>query len=232
MREFNMRLAVVFILGSLLLASGASATVIGTANFANCGGGGVAVNATQVIWTPTGSQAGYGCMLSGAGTKLDYSGGTVGAGVSADIKNLTAGGGVVDNFINIVGSSPLIDFRLTALVAANATNGTNCAGLLDGQSCVVVAGSPFLLTANAGGTGITLAMAGDVSDGVGAASAWKGLFTTQSAFTALDIQNTILGGGSIQSTYSSVVIVPEPSTISMLLLGAGLLGFGSRLRRR
>jgi hypothetical protein len=52
--------------------------------------------------------------------------------------------------------------------------------------------------------------------------------------TALDIQNTILAGGSVSSTYSAALTVtapgvPEPGTVSMFLLaGVGLIGIGRK----
>lgn len=232
MRNFRVPLSLVVFLASLVLVSGAGAAVTGTASFVNCSGGGVAVSGAAIVWTPIGSQAGTGCMTTSTGTSLVYSGGSVGPSATADIKNLTVGGpALVDNFINILGTAPLIDFQLSGLLLPSApTNGTNCAGLGVGQSCVVASGSPFLLTATVTGTNIGLAMTGLVKDGVGLTNGWSGLFTTQSTLTAGTIQTTILGGGSVNSSYSGVVIIPEPGTVSMLLLGAGLLGLGWKRR--
>jgi len=50
----------------------ASATVSGTASFANCLGGGVTVTAGTIDWKPTGSVAGTGCMGTGLGTAVTY----------------------------------------------------------------------------------------------------------------------------------------------------------------
>jgi hypothetical protein len=66
---------------------------------------------------------------------------------------------------------------------------------------------------------------------------WFGTFTTQFAgVTPLSIRNTIVGGGSITSTYSGsftvnvTSTVPEPAT--MLLFGSGLCGVGAAIRKR
>ena len=220
--------------GSIVLlgcSSTAMATAIGPLNVANCSGGGVTVNATTISWSPAGTVAGTGCIDTGLGTNVSYSGGTLGAGVTGNIKNLsTSTSGPTDQFMTFTGST--LDFVLTGLGPGSAN--TNCSGLAVGGSCSVVAGSPFLLTNLGGGnTAVGLSATGTVTDG-GVLSFWKGAFTTQLNLDASTIQSDILAGQSISSTHSGQFVVssvPEPTTLSMLLLG-GLALMGTKLRRR
>jgi hypothetical protein len=208
----------------------AMATAIGPLNVANCSGGGVTVTATTITWSPVGTVGGTGCIDTGLGTNVTYSGGTLGAGVAGNIKNLTAGGGVTDQFMTFTGST--LDFVLTSL--GPGSGNTNCSGLAIGASCSVFAGSPFLLTNLGGGnTAVGLAANGSVTDG-GVTTFWKGAFTTQLNLDAATIQTDIENGGSISSTHSGQFVVssvPEPTTLSMLLLG-GVALLGTKFRRR
>ena len=210
----------------------ASANVIGSLDVANCAGGGVSFSELSISWLPTGSQAGTGCIDTGAGTNLTYSGGTLGTGVVGDIMNLTAGGGSVDQFMTFQGTT--LDFVLTGLGPGSAN--TNCAGLTIGQSCSASAGSPFVLTNLGAITLVSFTANGTIDDG-GVTGLWSGGFTTQALATTAAIQSTLLAGGTVSSTYSgqfdvtSSPSVTEPSTISMLVAGAGLLLFGLKPRR-
>jgi len=211
-------------------SSTAMASAIGPLNVANCSGGGVTVTATTIVWSPNGTTAGTGCIDTGLGTNVTFSGGTLGAGVAGNIKNLPAGGVPVDDFMTFQGSS--LDFVLTQLGPGSST--TDCTGLAVGASCSVFAGSPFLLTNLGGGqTAIGLTAIGTVTDG-GVTSTWMGAFTTQLNLDAATIQTDIKNGGSIVSTHSAqftVSSVPEPTTFTMLLLG-GIALLGSQIRKR
>ena len=225
--KFYMLAAGIALLGC---SSTAMATAIGSLNVANCAGGGVTVSATTITWSPVGTVAGTGCIDTGLGTNVTYSGGTLGAGVAGNIKNLPAGGPPVDQFMTFTGST--LDFVLTSLGPGSAN--TNCSGLAVGASCSVFAGSPFLLTNLGGGnTAVGLSANGTVTDG-GVLSFWKGAFTTQLNLDASTIQSDILAGQSITSTHSGQFVVssvPEPTTLSMLLFG-GLALMGTKLRGR
>ncbi len=213
----------------------ALASPIGQLNIANCSGGGVSVTATTITWFPVGTVAGTGCINTGLGTSVAFLGGTLGAGVAGNIKNLTAGGGTVDQFMMFTGvSTPTVmDFMLTGLPAATATNGTNCASTTLGQSCVTFAGSPFLLTNLGANTAVSLTALGTVSDANGLSN-WSGAYTTQLTQTVTSIQTTILAGGSVSSTYSAqfgVTIAGIPEPVTALLISSGLIALGLLKRR-
>ena len=234
---------------ALLVALGgfhnASATVTGSGSSANCGGGGVHVTATTITWLPPGSVAGTGCIQFGIGTSITYTaapGGVIGPGAFADIQNLPGPA----PFIHPLGTP--VNFLLSGLnVPTSPTNGVGqaaCNGLSLGQSCIVTATSPFLLTlvdtdAGAGvtlGTSIGMVASGTVTDGVGIINSWTGGFTTQSNKTPGQIAAAILGTpGFVEETHSETLIittsVPEPGTVSMLVFGAALCGLGYRRRK-
>jgi hypothetical protein len=223
-------LTVVFCFG---LANTALATPMGTLNIANCSGGGVTVSSTAITWSPAGTLPGTGCVDTGAGTNVAFTGGPLLPGVAGNIKNLVTGGpSPVDQFMTFPAVSPLLDFMLVALGPGVAN--TNCTGLAMGGTCSVSAGSPFVLT-NLGNnvTAIGLHANGTVSDATGSSN-WFGAFTTQLNLDAATIQTEINRGDSIASTHSAqftVSSVPEPGTLSMLMLGAGLLGVGLKRRK-
>jgi hypothetical protein len=216
-------------IGLFGISSSAMASVIGSLNVANCSGGGVTVSATTIVWSPPTLGGTAGCINTGIGTSLTYSGGTLLPGATGNILDLTAGGGAVNNFMTFLGTT--LDFVLTGLGPGSAN--TTCSGLAVGASCSVAASSPFILTnVGNGNTAGSLSALGTIVDG-GVTSVWSGAFTTQVNQTAAAIQTTELAGGSISSTQSgqfTVTAVPEPGTVSILMLGSAvLLGF-SRLR--
>ena len=225
--------AVVAGVAAICLASGvpAFADAAGSLDVANCSGGGMSLGATSITWLPAGTVSGTGCIATGAGTNLTYSGGTLGAGATGNIQNVTSGGGPIDQFMTFQGTS--LDFVLTML-GPGSTN-TNCATLTIGQSCSVFAGSPFVLTDLGLSTVISFAAGGTLTDG--GLSDWSGAFSTQVNATALQIQSTILGGGTVTSTQSGqfsvqdvTQSVPEPS--SLLLLAFGLCSSAGIIRRK
>jgi hypothetical protein len=210
-------------------AGNAMATPMGTLNIANCSGGGITVSATTIVFTPATGGGTGGCIDTGLGTALTYSGGSLGGGIVGNILNLTAGGGAVNNFMTFTGTP--LDFTLTGLGPASSTP---CSGAITLNQTCSAPGSPFVLTDLGANTGISLTATGTASDGVGPSSNWTGAFTSQiTGETIAQILNTISTGGSIQSTHSasfSVTSVPEPMTLSMM--GIGLLGLGLIARRR
>lgn len=228
------------VLTLLNFAPGASASVSGAFNLANCGGGGVTVygpngngaNANLIDWfTPM--FGGVGCDITGGGTNLTYFNGvsTVALGVntSGTINDLTPGTGAA-NFFSFA-SAPALVFNL--LVVGPGVANTTCAGLAIGSSCSPVAGSPFIFTETATGVGVELDASGSVHDAGPGSVPWLGAFTTQlPGTTAGALQTTILAnGGTITSTWSgSFITGPEP--YSAFMIGGGLLILAVLLRRR
>lgn len=215
----------------LSLAPTASADVNGSFTIANCGGGGVAVSALSITWLPLGSVAGTGCMETGLGTNVTYSGGTLGGAVMGDIKNLTPSG-IVNNFMTFQGTT--LDFVLDGFTPPVPSNGTACASITAGQTCIVAPGTPFLLSDTTTGlTAVTLDAFGTITDG-GHTGTWSGSFTTQLSLTPGQIQHTILTGGTVVSTYSAsftaITAVPEPASLG--LIGAGLIAFAFAGKKR
>jgi hypothetical protein len=212
----------------------AVAAPIGNLNIANCSGGGVTVTINTIVWAPNGTVANTGCIDTGLGTNVVYSGGTLGPGVAGNIEDLTFGPGSVNNFMTFPAVSPVLDFMLTSVGPGDAN--TNCHGLALNATCSVFAGSPFVLqNLGPGDTAVSFAVGGTVSDANGPAN-WHGLFTVQLTQDAGTIQDTILApGGNIQTTHSAsftVSAVPEPATISILGSGLLLIGFAAFRRRK
>jgi hypothetical protein len=167
-----------------------------------------------------------GCITTGIGTSLSYSGGTLLPGVTGNIQDLTIGGGTVDNFMTFPTTPPL-DFVLTAFVPQTANSVSCAAATVDGNTCIPVAGSPFLLTnLGTGNVGVSLEAIGYIVD-AGVTSYWSGSFTTQliaAGMTPLVVQTEIGQGQSISSTQSGTFILtttPEPFTLP--LIGGGLM---------
>ncbi len=224
------------LLAALLLSTPVKASPAGILNVSNCAGGGVTITSTTIDWTlPVGG--GNGCIQTGGGTNITYTGGgPLLPGVQGTILDLNAGGGAVPDFMTFVGN-PVLHLDLTSLGPGVAN--TICAAALDPNlpACSPTAGSPFVFTPTSTGTALTLSAAGIARDASGTNSVWTGTFTTQIAgVTPLSIRNTIVGGGSITSTYSGSFTVnvtsqvPEPAT--MLLFGSGLCGVGAAIRKR
>jgi hypothetical protein len=176
---------------------------------------------------------GTGCIDTVASTGILFSGGTLGAGIAGNIQNLVIGGGSVDQFMTFP-TAPALDFALTGITPPTPTNGTNCGALTIGESCVVSAGSPFLLGDFGTQTAMTLSVFGTVSDGV-FAGAWSGSFSTQLNVTPGSIQTVINGGGSISVSYAGSFnafpdSVPEPALWT--LTGGALITFAVAAKRR
>jgi len=172
-----------------------------------------------------------------AGTNLTYDASTaLGVGVAGVVKNLT-GTLPVASFMTFPSVASLV-FNLTA-VGPGVAN-TNCAALVSGQTCSVVAGSPFVLQLVSSPAGVstaaTFAVNGSDSDATSMGT-WLGLFTAQIAgMTPAQIQAEILAGGSSTpvsfsgSFTATASPIPEPA--SALMVGVGLLGALALVRRR
>ena len=226
-----MKIKVIGGLAIFSLVTAGFATPTGSLTVANCstpGSDGVRVTATTIDFLPL--LTGTGCIVTGASTNLTYAGGSiVGGGVLGTVNDLPAGGPLQFLFFP---SNPTLNFTLLGLGPGDGN--TTCVATV-GVNCSVFAGSPFILTTQAGGnTSVFLRAFGTVSDGTTPNSTWDGAFTvTLSGVTAAAVQTTILGGGSITSTDAgnfSITAIPEPTTLA--LMGAGLFAFAVIGRRK
>jgi hypothetical protein len=222
-------------LAVMALAPAASAAVIGNFSVANIGGGGVTANNMVIDWFPPNNPLGNGngMILTGGDTTLTYFNGVstvaLGTSTAGTVNDLPGPPGAVGFFA--FPSAPALHWTLLAI--GPGVSNTVCAGLLVGQSCSVFAGSPFILTATATGTLVTLDASGIVTDASPFTSNWMGAFTTQIAgVSAASIQSTINSGGSVTSTFSGafVAVVPEPLTLA--LIGGGLIALAALKRRK
>ncbi len=190
------------------------------------------VTSTSIDWLPAGG--GEGCVITGSGTDITFSGGTLGGNVAGTLRDLTTGMPFPIADFMVFAGAPALSFSLGEL--GPGPSNTDCAGLAMFDTCAVFAGSPFSLQLTPTGTSVALIASGTVSDGVGPDAVWSGAFTNPIAGRSpAEIQAIILADGSFTSTHSgdftlTAVSIPEPGPF--LLVGGGLMAIGTRRWRR
>jgi hypothetical protein len=225
-----------------IFVPGASASVVGHLVVGICGGGGVTVDATSIIWAPGGPPA--ACLELGLGTNITSVGdgnltGSSPAGTINDLNLLSPGSGAA-GFMLFVSPGIDLSFDLAPVGGFGPGSAVSCAVNPGVNNSCSVPGSPFILTqtvSNTGviGTSVTLDAHGTILDmGDGSTSNWSGSFTTQiNDKSPSQIETTIVTGGSIVSSFSGEFdATPMPEPVSMALIGGGLIALAAIRRRK
>lgn len=212
--------------------------------------GSVGVSATLIDWLPTGT--GVGTFAVDAFTQTgDFVplAGTIGS--SRDLTSATDPVGVAYNpgpvftvpaFLTFA-FDPTILFHLQFIFPGVYTSASCFLAPAAGQTCTPFAGSPFNLSNTTASSSTATFQVGGVIQHGADFSDFTGTYSTQ--FVSLNLQQvlgTILSGGTVNATYSANLVasaaggggggavVPEPSTIGLLVSGLALCLLGRKRR--
>ncbi len=210
----------------------ASAGVVGHLSVGICGGGGVTVSAALIDWAPGSPSA---CLQVGILTNITSVGDgnltpASATGLINDLPSLLPGAGTI-GFMKF----GALSFDLASVGGFGPGSGVSCASDPGVNNSCSIPTSPFLLTQTSTGSSVTLLAHGTIFDsGDGITSFWNGSFTTQiNGPDPASIQATILGGGSITSSFSGEFdVTPTPEPVSMALIGGGLIAFAVIKKRK
>ena len=222
------------IAAALLLEGASHAAASGTVTFTSCAGGGIAITKSSIDWQLPGG-AGTGCVITGSGTDLRFAGNSYIAGTPGTISDYSGATLPITGFLNLPG----ISFALAHVGSSNLT--TLCmptlAASLPPCSLGMIPGVlPFVITATATGSVLSLAASGPATDYTGAVASWRGVFTvpfpgiTPNQLQMALLANTPVPGfcaaGACTSSYSaSIAVAPvggsdtTPPSISPLVTG-------------
>jgi uncharacterized protein (TIGR03437 family) len=220
----------------------AFAQPIGQLDITNCPGGGITINITDAIFTPS-TTGKYACIQTGGLTRVQTPLGNLGPGVMGEILSLTISqcaaftepGCVIQDFIRFA-SLPAVHFDLS-FFGPGPTN-PNCTNAFDSNlpTCgvfvakppTIPVGSPWVMTSTPTGTANTLPIYGQVRVGNTVVATFLGnLAGTVPGKSPAQVQNIILTGGMDGSPYgASVIAVPPPAinTTGGVLNGASFSG--------
>jgi len=251
------RLTILTALTLLVCVGSAFATPIGLLRV-DSGSGGVQVGLVNIdFYDPLGPPDGQ--FLVGSGTTLTTAVGNPTQGDPGRL--LDFGVATALPLVNFLTITALPNFGFDLSIVGPGSLNTNCAGLLNGQSCSPFIGSPFILTATSVGTSVSLSLGGTAHDGTGPNSTWTGSLSQSilqlsslppgtlvtpaaiQAYFGCTAASVGPGGCSnqgavISSTHAGEFLavvgdqVPEPSTAALALLGSLMLAGGLYRRRK
>lgn len=233
-----------------------SAAPIGTISFGIVPTGGATGSATLIDWYPPVGGT-WGNASTGGGS-VTYNGGTITGGTNpyariADLPAIALGSLPFTNFIQFYvssslppadGSGAVMTFPMWSITAVGAPAAVDCSTNPGPNIPCSIYGvplgpgtydSPLVLTQdNFGGTDVRLSLVllGEDSSG---SIVWTGLATANvPGVTPFTIDQQITSGQTVnvQSWSLAITSIPEPSSITMALLGFAMVGFGVIRRKR
>lgn len=211
-------------------------TPISPTSILNTGGDGtVTVTQTDITFTKDDTNTGSSTEV-GVGTTLSYSGGPLVPGQPININGgspitpigLPIGGAYPVSVPVTFPDSPGLVIQLTSF--GPGTTNTNCSGLTSGQSCsplTPLGPSPIILTAVGGGTTAILPVTGVEMDNGKTVADVTGQFSANIAGqTPLELSTvaSFTTTTAAQLTLTARSAVPEPRTVSLVLLAGLFMG--------
>ena len=218
MKRFpNKSVGIVVAAGGLLLASNASASIMGTLFTGSSGT--ITVSLSNAVFNPDPAAVGGGNSSVGSGTGLTFAGcasGVLGSpgclsvqeGITINNNDFTlvAPSGANANSFVTFAAHPNLVFSINWPPGPGSVNADCSTANSNGQSCSVFPGSPLVLTYDIGNTFVGLAVSGNASDtgvgGLATGSTYTGGFSefftamlpNGAAPTPLNIQNYLCTG--------------------------------------